>query len=396
MTRALRTNARTDWGGNFAFLVTVVGAFVALFLTPREPITFPEAIALVLLGLAFAAVGTYGIRLFGRPCSALHPLLFFAIQIPVACAILYLSHGSAFMGFLLLPLASQAVLILPHRWMLAVCALIVVVEAALYGLLGGPSAFVQAGIGYAVGALFVVVFTRVAVNERHARAEVERLAAELAEANGKLREYAAQVEELAIAKERTRLAREIHDSVAHYLTTINIQLEAAQAVVENDRPRALDALRKAQMLTKDGLTEIRRSVAALRESPMRDRPLPEAVQALAEECRAAGILPQTTVLGTPRTLNPQAELTFFRVAQEALTNVKRHSHASRVEINLDYRDARRVCLVVQDNGVGTNAEAGAGGFGLLGARERVQLLNGTLRTSGEREQGFTVEMEIPG
>ena len=101
--------------------------------------------------------------------------------------------------------------------------------------------------------VFVVVFTQIAVREREARAEVERLAAELTEANRKLREYADQVEELATARERNRLAREIHDSLGHYLTVVNVQIEAARAVID-DRDRALDVLRKAQLLTHEGLT----------------------------------------------------------------------------------------------------------------------------------------------
>ena len=257
-----------------------------------------------------------------------------------------------------------------------------------------PTALLQAALIGLAALAFAVAFSQIAVNAQRARADKERLAAELGEANRKLREYAAQVEELATTKERNRLARDIHDSLGHYLTVINVQLEAARAVLDSDRPRALDALAKAQALTKDGLAEVRRSVAALRAAPTESRPLPEAVAALADETQAAGIATELAVLGTPRQLAPQAELTLYRAAQEGLTNLRKHAHASRADLTLDYRADATVRLVVRDNGVG--AGAADGGFGLLGVRERAQLLGGAARVRTAAGQGFTLDVEVPG
>src|SRR5262249_47983108 len=146
------------------------------------------------------------------------------------------------------------------------------------------------GSVYVAALVFVGVFTRIAVKERKARAEVERLAVQLSEANGKLRQYAVQVEELATTKERNRLAREIHDSLGHYLTVINVQIEAARAVLSSDHNRALDMLQRAQSLTQEGLTAVRRSVAAWHASAIESRSLSEAVAELADECSAAGFI----------------------------------------------------------------------------------------------------------
>jgi signal transduction histidine kinase len=179
--------------------------------------------------------------------------------------------------------------------------------------------------------VFVVVFTRVASSEREARTA-------LAEANQRLRDHAAQVEELATTKERNRLAREIHDSLGHYLTVINVQIGAAQAILERDRPRALDHLSKAQALTQEGLAEVRHSVAALRASPIEGRPLPIALGALAEQWNAAGLRTELMVAGTIRTLSPQINRALYRAAQEALTNVGKHALATRVDVRLDYAD----------------------------------------------------------
>jgi signal transduction histidine kinase len=279
--------------------------------------------------------------------------------------------------------------------MLLVCAFLFVAELSPFMLAGNWAAIGQVAAPFLAAIVFVVLFTQLAVNEQRARAKVEQLAAELSEANAKLRDYALRVEELAAAEERNRLAREIHDTLGHYLTAINVQLEAARAILEADRDRALDALHKAQMLAKEGLADVRRSVAALRATPTESRPLREAVQALAEECRAAGIRTEVVVQGDVRPLKPQAELTLYRAAQEGLTNVRRHAQASQVRLTLDYTSADTVRLNVEDNGVGA-AEGAASGFGLLGIRERAQILGGQVRVHSRPGQGFTLEVEVPG
>ena len=242
-----------------------------------------------------------------------------------------------------------------------------------------------------LGAAYLVVgtsFTRVAAGEREARAA-------LAEANQRLRERAAQIEELATTKERNRLAREIHDSLGHYLTVVNVQISAAQAVMEHDRARALDHLAKAQTLAKEGLAEVRRSVATLRASPISPidgRPLVEALAELSKHWDSPGLRTRFAVTGTVRPLSAQANLTLYRAAEEALTNVGKHAHATGVELHLDYREGG-VQLSVNDNGVGSSISEG--GFGLLGVRERVLLLNGEVRVHSNTGKGFILEVELP-
>src|SRR5262249_32785831 len=228
------------------------------------------------------------------------------------------------------------------------------------------------------GIVFVAVFTRVAASERDARNA-------LAEANQLLRDHATQVEELATTKERNRLAREIHDSVGHYLTVVNVQIGAARTVLDQDRTRALEHLSKAQSLTQEGLAEVRHSVAALRASPTESRPLPEALTLLVDQWRAAGLNANVHVSGAVRPLTPRANLTLYRAGQEALTNVAKHANATTVDVRLNYGDDR-IRLTIKDNGVGANNSEG--GFGLFGIRERVQLLNGTVRVSTDAGKGF--------
>jgi signal transduction histidine kinase len=160
-------------------------------------------------------------------------------------------------------------------------------------------------------------------------------------------------------------------------------------------------------LTREALTDVRRSVAALRSSPTDNRSLPEALVPLIEESCAAGIETKLTVDGAPRSLSPPAGLALYRAAQEGLTNVRKHAHASRADLKLDFKDDATVQLVVRDNGVGAwnNPHFLVGkqtdsGFGLIGLRERVQSVGGELRVytspPGRDGQGFTLEVKVPG
>ena len=379
--------------GDVAFVSVVAATYLALLISAPGPFAPPKLVALLAAGLAYAVLGTIGFARCQRAGSLPVSLAYFAVQIALAALVMLVSRAPGLAALLLMPLAAHAA-ILPRGWMLIVCVCILAVVAALIGLVSGWQGVLPSVLGYLTGVVFVVGFTQVALREARARIEVERLAAELREANDKLRQYAVQAEELATIQERNRLAREIHDGLGHYLTAISMQLQAARAVWESDLLRAADALGKAQTLTREALTDVRRSVAALRATPTEDHPLPEALTPLVEESRAAGIETELTVSGAPRPLSPQTRLALYRAAQEGLTNVRKHAQASRVDLVLDYSEASTVRLIVRDDGVG--AQKTNGGFGLIGLRERVQYLRGELRTQSIAAQGFALEVKVPG
>jgi signal transduction histidine kinase len=233
-----------------------------------------------------------------------------------------------------------------------------------------------------------------AVNEERARSEVEQLVKELEGANQRLRAYAVQVEELAITKERNLLAREIHDGLGHYLTTIHMQIQAARAVMDAKPAQAQDALAHAQTMTQEALADIRRSVAALRNAPVEDMPLPQVIASLIKDCDGQTMKARMQIRGEPRVLSPQSQWTLYRTAQEGLNNVRKHSHATEVCVELDYTDTRNVTLKVNDNGAG--ADQVTGGFGLLGLQERVHLVQGEFRVTTQAGQGFLLEVTVPG
>lgn len=252
-----------------------------------------------------------------------------------------------------------------------------------------------AAVAFSFAVLFTLVFTLLAVHSEKARHEVQRLAGELTEANRQLRDYAVRVEELAATRERNRIAREIHDSLGHYLTVVNVQIEAARTMESVDPARARAALAKAQTLTQEGLQDIRRSLAALRSSPLDNKSLVEGLRELVASSCGAGTRAEFQLLGELRSLSSPAELSLYRAVQEGLTNVRKHARAEMARVILDFRVTKRVSVSVGDNGGGMAAGAESGGYGLLGLRERAQLLGGLLRVETAPRQGFTITLELP-
>jgi signal transduction histidine kinase len=380
---------------SLGFVLVTLAAYLSAVVTMGyvlNTISWPKAATLITLGVIYLVNGVYGYAWARNSASLTSSLVYFAIQIALAATLLFLAKSPALM-LAMLPLAGQSVVLLTRRWMLAVCASMWFVLVVPMAVSAGPGAAAVLGMFFLAGIVFVVVITRLAVKEQRARAEVERLLAELKEANEKLREYAAQVEKLATATERNRLAREFHDSLGHYLTVVIVQIEAAIALMDADRARSLEGLRKAQALAQEGLAEVRRSVAALRASPNESRPLIDSLATLFEECRSTGISTEFQLIGTPRKLSPDAELTIYRAAQEGLTNVRKHANAEGATVTLDY-SADTVWLVVHDDGVG--AAEPEKGFGLIGLHERVQLLGGEVKIATALDQGFTLKIGIPG
>jgi signal transduction histidine kinase len=215
--------------------------------------------------------------------------------------------------------------------------------------------------------------------------QAEQLVVELRES----REAEAQAAALG---ERARVARDMHDVLAHSLSALALQLEAAR-LLARDRGTDHDvvsAIEKAHRLAAGGLDEARRSIAALRGDEL---PGPDGLGTLVE---AFGDRASLEVRGEPRALSSEARLAVYRTAQEALTNVRKHSAADRVVVSLDYHDDATV-LTVSDYGPGAPVTLGpppGGGYGLTGMRERAELLGGRL-TAGPTDDGFRVQLWLP-
>jgi signal transduction histidine kinase len=378
------------------FVVMVIIGYVATFLLrPGEglpPITSWEIILGIVFGLIYLLIGLNQDRLFPRISKERAAALFFTVQCALLLGIgLVLGTGGSWlMG---IPLVGYAVEMLEPRQRWPVYIAVVACAVLPMGLRQGSWASVllsSATIGMAV--FFVAMFSQLRLNEQQARERAEQLMVDLEEANAQLAAYATQAEELAMTQERNRLAREIHDNLGHTLTIVNVQIEAAKAVMESDPYRALEAMDKVQDLAHKGLTQVRESVAALRESPVSNRPLDEAIGDLVKDVESSGIVSEIQVSGEPFKLEHKVALALYRAAQEGLTNVCRHAGASRVDVNLDFQPGE-VRLEVKDNGMGV-AQLKEG-FGLLGIRERMQLLGGRLEVETGTGKGFRLKATVP-
>jgi signal transduction histidine kinase len=216
---------------------------------------------------------------------------------------------------------------------------------------------------------FVLLMVGTILAERQSR---DRLAL----ANDRLRRYALLAENQATLQERTRIAREIHDSVGHTLTAQSIQLENVAMWAPQDLSKATEHLQKARMLGKEALQNVRHSVATLRQQPLAGNSLPEALEKLIGEFeRTTGIEIERT-LQLDRSPPPEQAIALYRIVQEALTNIAKHSQADRVRLHLTEKSTN-LELSIEDNGVGFDPTINTTGFGLQSMRERTEALGGT-------------------
>jgi signal transduction histidine kinase len=254
---------------------------------------------------------------------------------------------------------------------------------------------------FVVGLALALATASVAAGEQASRSRLEETLRDLEESHVRLTAYAEQVAELSADAERSRLARDIHDSLGHHLTAIAVQLEKAAAFRGRDPATADRALADARSSARRALDDVRLSVRALRG----DHPPALLSTLLADLVRpAAAGQPRValTVTGDERSVSAAARTVLYRAAQEALTNARRHSGAQEITVSVTFGD-REVRLAVVDDGRGFDPRPiedgpdtrGAGGFGLLGMRERAALAGGHAQIDSRPGQGTTVTVTVP-
>jgi signal transduction histidine kinase len=204
----------------------------------------------------------------------------------------------------------------------------------------------------------------------------------------------------ALAEERARVARELHDIVSHNLSVVVLQASGARAQPERDPAAVQDTLEKIESSSREALTEMRRMLGVLRMADgevadLSPQPGLAELTALVEGVRQAGLPVDLTVDGDVASIPPAVALSAFRIVQEGLTNALRHAGPARARVRV-WRDGTDVSVEVVDDGRGTGDEASAGAEqGLLGMRERVGLLGGTLCAGPEAAGGFAVRARLP-
>jgi signal transduction histidine kinase len=202
----------------------------------------------------------------------------------------------------------------------------------------------------------------------------------------------------AVTEERARMARELHDVVAHAMSVMVVQAGAARTTLAKDPAAAEEAIRRIEETGRSALGEMRRLVALLRpedDETLAPQPSLARIDDLLEGVRRAGLPVEVLVEGSPHDLAPGIDLTAYRVVQEGLTNALRYAGDASARVVLRY-GAEALQVEVADDGPGplTNGD-GAQGHGLIGMRERVALLGGTLETGARPGGGFLVRAELP-
>jgi signal transduction histidine kinase len=224
------------------------------------------------------------------------------------------------------------------------------------------------------------------------------LARELAEKAERAAHARAEDERRAIAAERSRIARELHDVLAHSLSVMVVQSGAARRIVERDPQRAAEAAELVRETGREALVELRHLFGPVRRGEgeaLSGPPSISRVEELAGRARAAGLAVDLEIEGSPVDLPPGVDLTAYRLVQEALTNTLKHAGKAHAEVTITYEPNEVVISVEDDGGSGASALDESGGHGLLGMRERVSLYGGVLQAGPRDDGGYAVRARLP-
>jgi signal transduction histidine kinase len=344
--------------------------------------------------LLLAAFGVLMARIPPAGAPPTRAYLYLGTQTALVTALMILSSEPTLFPTLHFILSAQAMMLLPDKrgW------LWIGLFALLTGLIlsgGGPETLVSALL-YAAGYFFFGVFAHALARANLARQESQQLLAELRKAHTQLQGYSARVEELAVAEERNRLAREMHDTLGHRLTVAAVQLEGAQRLIPQEPERATAMVATGREQLRDALADLRQTVATLRIPLEADLQLRKSLRQLASGFEKATGIEVHLVSPDEMPPLPRAHrLALYRAAQEALTNVQRHAQAEQAWLTL-MPQKDQIVLVVSDNGVGFPAgPAAETNFGLRGLQERVLQLGGELILETRAGGGAQLRLSLP-
>ncbi len=306
-----------------------------------------------------------------------------------------LSYSSVFI-FLFYVLSVQTLMLLPMqigmRWVLLFTAI-----TGFVTFYDGfqPYADLVTTLINGAGFFFFGAFGNALVQAQRARDESQRILAELTDAHSRLQRYAEQAETLAVAEERNRMSREMHDTLGHRLTVSIVQLEGAGRLLERDTPRAGQMIQTVREQLVEGLADLRATLASLRDSGMSGTSLRKSLQSLVDEyAQATGLVVHLSIPDNLLALDEARRMTIYRAAQEALTNAQRHADASTIWLKIE-QTISTVTLFVEDDGAGMPVAEFTPGIGLRGMQERAQQLGGFLVIDASPRGGVRLALTIP-
>jgi len=383
-----------------------LGAFYAVYLLligavffRMIPHYFRTQYQWVIIGLLFTFLVLFlSERFFAKiPDAFIHSI--FVFELAIILALLITPSDTApkdYFTNLVLPLCGLAVWNLPEkiakRWVIGFCLFCFSTMMIYYGNLEGLSF----GLTYVVGCLLIAILGLVTLRADQARNESQALLAELQVANQKLRDYARQIETLAAAEERNRLARELHDSVSQTIFSMNLTAQSARILIDRDPERVAGLLDHLQTLSQNALGEMRSLIQQLRPHSLIENGLPSALRDhAAERLEQDNLKVEVQVKGEGH-LPANVEEGLFRIAQEALNNIVKHAKTDKATILLNFENDL-ASLTIEDQGAGfdqASAKSATGHMGLSSMRERVEALGGTLVIETAPGKGTRVRIEI--
>lgn len=250
--------------------------------------------------------------------------------------------------------------------------------------------------GLIVTLIQTVIFLAVGFPISYLMSRLRHQQQSLEAANIRLTHYASTLEQLATTRERNRLSRELHDTLAHTLSGLSVQLETLKAYWDVDQKAARSILDKSLAAAHSGLKETRRALQALRASPLDDLGLALAITTLARDAaERANLTLKLSIMEDIPALSPDVEQCFYRIAQEAIANVVSHAGAQKLTVKLEFTEGKTT-LVVGDDGAGFNIAKASkkAQFGLTGMRERAQLIGGKLNITSKPGAGTTIRLTV--
>ncbi|MDJ0619411.1 MAG: sensor histidine kinase [Calothrix sp. MO_192.B10] len=235
--------------------------------------------------------------------------------------------------------------------------------------------------------LFFLLMMNTLIAERQSREK-------LASANQKLREYALRIENQATLEERNRIAREIHDSLGHSLTALNLQLETAVKLWHSQPKKAQSFLQNAKQLGSQALQDVRHSVSTMGSLPLQHQSLAAAVTDLADNVyQTTGIKPNLNMaLSTP--ISQEIATAIYRIIQESLTNICKYAKSTQIDLIITSKK-HNLLLQIEDNGIGFNVEQNTTGFGIQSMRDRTLALGGNFQINSHPNCGCQIIVNIP-
>ena len=322
---------------------------------------------------------------------------YIALQGALAFTITYLSNNQGMVFALYLALIGEAFGILRmSAWGYPAIAYYLLLSLVNYGMIVGWEYMSWWAVGTLPIVVFIAIYITLYSRQSEARARAQALLEDLQVANRQLANYAAQVEDLSIANERQRIARELHDTLSQGLAGLILQLEAADAHLSQDHPqRAREIVQQAMERARATLRDARQAIGDLRQGGIIPAELADSIRFEAERFTQATGMPCAVEINLPETISEDVSEPVLRTVSEALSNIARHAHASLAGIRLLTQNGY-LQVEIYDNGCGFDPQAvKPGHYGLLGMRERIRLAGGTLQIHSDSLNGTELLLSLP-